>query len=106
MTIATSQAEAAADVRSAGRPGSVLILVTAVAWRRDISIPELASDRWLSGRQAQSPDLSSLEGLLQAYGGWLDIDVSPDRLLIALSLPGVARLSSLETIQQPSDSAT
>lgn len=92
VTIATSQvlpAHAPAD--GTVRPPQVQVAVTAVPWRREIPIAELASDRWFARGPSQTPDLSYVADMLRTHGGGLHADLgSAEKATVTLALPGVS----------------
>jgi len=98
LTIATTQVAPAAAPGSGStsmRPPQVQIAVTAVPWRHDIPIAELASDRWFTRGPSQPPDLSYVADMLRTNGGALHADLgSTDQAVVTLALPGLGSTSS------------
>jgi CheY-like chemotaxis protein len=84
VSIAARPAAAGPDATDADR--SVRLVVTARRWRREIAIPELASDRWLAP-VSPAVSLGHLDHVLKASDGWIDTSGSTaDQLAITIGL--------------------
>jgi signal transduction histidine kinase len=71
----------------ANDPVACRLTLAATRWRRDIPIPELASDRWLTPSTSNAAHTAHLGGVLKASGGWVDVSGNTaERLVFKIGL--------------------